>query len=132
MSLPEYKSGKFGKGFQRHNIWLDSTDLFIKNAKGVEVLSASAKKRLDEAMAEILQFPRNGALMVEGYAGDGSASQQYLQARSRAAHVQAYITYRFQLRPAYVGIVAMGAVPPEAGVIGPSREGVRLVSFFKK
>lgn len=132
VSLPEYKSGKFGKGFQRHSIWLDSAALFIRNAKGVEALSASAKKRLDEAMAEILQFPRNGALMVEGYAGDGSASQQYLLARSRAAHVRTYITYQFHLRPAYVGIVAMGAVPPESGLVGPSLEGVRLVSFFKK
>jgi len=132
VNAPEYKAGKFGKGFQRHGIWLESADLFTTDAKGVEALSASAKKRLDEAMTEILQFPRNGPLIVEGYAGDGSASQQHLKARSRAASVQTYITYRFHLRPAYVGIVALGAMPPEGGVAGTFLEGVRLVSFFKK
>jgi phospholipid/cholesterol/gamma-HCH transport system substrate-binding protein len=132
VSAPEYKAGSFGKGFQRHRIWLGSADLFIKDAKGMEVLSNSGKKRLDEAMAETLQFPRNGPLMVEGYAGDGSASRQYLQSRSRAVRVQTYITYQFYLSPAYVGIVAMGAMPPESGVAGTFLNGVSLVSFFKK
>ena len=83
-------------------------------------------------MAEILQFPRNGALIVEGYAGEGNASMQYLEARRRAVLVQSYITYRFHLRPAYVGAVAMGAVPKDSGKGAGFREGIGIVSFFKK
>jgi phospholipid/cholesterol/gamma-HCH transport system substrate-binding protein len=132
VGVPEYKEGKFAKGFQRHPVWLESAALFSTDSTGVEALSAPGKKKLDEAMTDILQFPRNGPLMVEGYSGVGSASQQYLSARRRAVLVQSYLTYRFHLRPAYVGIVAMGALPQESGVGGPSLEGVRLVSFFKK
>lgn len=132
ISPPEYKSASFGKGFQRHRVYLASPDVFIKDTKGVEALSASGKVKLDAAMTEILQFPRNGPLMVEGYAGEGSASQQYLQARRRAALVQGYITIRFHLRPAYVGIVAMGAVPLAGAEVGSSLEGVGLVSFYRK
>ncbi len=46
------------------------------------------KARLDEAMTELLNFPRNGPLMVEGFAGEGTASQQYLVGRQRAVRVR--------------------------------------------
>lgn len=123
LSAPDYKAGKLGKGFQQLAIAFPGSDLFTADAKGVETISAGGKKLLDEAMTEIMQYPRNGPLMVEGYAGAGTAPQQYLQSRHRAVLVQSQITYRFHLRPAYVGIVAMGS-----GLV----DGVRLVSFFKK
>lgn len=132
ITAPEYKADSFGRGFQRHRVWLESGDVFSKDAKGVEALSASGKLSLDGAMTEILQFPRNGPLMIEGFAGGGTASQQYLQARRRAALVQGYITNRFHLRPAFVGIVAMGSVAPEGTGTGSALEGVGLVSFYKK
>ena len=82
-------------------------------------------------MTEILQFPRNGPLIVEGFAAGGTAAQQHLRSRGRAAVVQTYITYRFHLRPAYVGIVAMGNAPPGRPVAPGFVDGVRVVSFFK-
>ena len=128
VSAPEYQAGKVGKGFTRHPIWLESTRLFTVDAKGVELLSVTGKAALDEAMAVILQFPRHGPMMVEGYATAGTPSEQFLRARRRAALVRTYLIYRFHLRPNYTGIVAMGAAPVD-GVAG---EGVRLVSFYKK
>ena len=94
----------------------------------IDDLLLTIKPALDEAMAVILQFPRNGPLMVEGYATAGTASEQFLRARRRAALVRTYLIYRFHLRPNYTGIVAMGAAP----VDGATGEGVRLVSFYKK
>ena len=131
LTRPEYKSPAFGKGFKRHRVWLESVNLFSKNAKGVEVLSVEGKARLDEAMTEILNFPRNGPLMIEGFAGEGTASQQYLAGRRRAVTVQAYITVRFGLRLAYVGVISMGAEPPDKGSPGGYQEGVGIVSFYK-
>ena len=95
------------------------------------MLSVEGKARLDEAMTEILNFPRNGPLMIEGFAGDGTASQQYLAGRRRAVTVQAYITVRFGLRLAYVGVISMGAEPPDKGSPGVYKEGVGIVSFYK-
>ena len=93
LTAGEYKSPAFGKGFKRHRVWLESADLFSKDAKGVETLSAGGKARLDEAMTEILNFPRNGPLMIEGFSGEGTASQQYLVGRRRAVRVQS-VSYR--------------------------------------
>lgn len=128
MTAPEYKSPSFGKGFKKHRIWLESADLFSKDGKGVEVLNAAGKTRLDEALTEILKFPRNGPLMVEGVAAAGPPSQQYLTGRRRAALVQAYIIARFQLRPAYTGIISLGAEPNENGTL---KDGIGIVSFYK-
>ena len=131
LTTSEYKSPAFAKGFKRHRVWLESVNLFKKDAKGVEVLTAEGKARLDETMTELLNFPRNGPLMVEGFAGEGTASQQYLVGRRRAARVQAYIVDRFHLRPAYVGVISMGAEPIDEGGLGGFKEGVGVVSFYK-
>ena len=127
----DYLKSSFGKGFKRHRIWMESVNLFSADAKGVESLSVEGKARLDEAMTEILTFPRNGPLMVEGFAGTGTASQQYLAGRRRAVLVQAYIIDRFHLRPNYVGIVSMGAEPAVQGTGGGFKNGVAIVSFYK-
>jgi phospholipid/cholesterol/gamma-HCH transport system substrate-binding protein len=131
LTTPEYKSPAFAKAFKRHRVWLESVNLFNRDAKGVEVLSVEGKARLDEAMTDVLKFPRNGPLMLEGFAGEGTPSQQYLLGRRRAVGVQAYIIDRFHLRPAYVGVVSMGAEPPDKGSPGAFKEGVGIVAFYK-
>ena len=131
LTAPEYKSPAFAKGFKKHRIWLESVNLFKKDAKGVEVLSVEGKLRLDEAMTNLLNFPRNGPLMVEGFAGEGTASQQYLTGRRRAVIVQLYMIGRFHLRPAYVGVISMGAEPLDKASPGGTQEGVGIVAFYK-
>ena len=131
LTTPEYKSPAFGKGFKKQRVWLESVNLFTKDAKGVELLSVEGKARLDEAMTELLKFPRNGPIMVEGFAGEGTASQQYLRGRQRAVRVETYLIGRFFLRPAYVGVISMGAEPPDKGSPGGFKEGVGIVSFYK-
>jgi hypothetical protein len=68
--------------------------------------------------------------MIEGFAGEGISSQQYLQGRQRAALVKSYLLARFHLRPPYVGVVAMSAVE-DAISSGRLKEGVGIVSFYK-
>ncbi len=131
LTAPEYKSAAFGKGFKRHRVWLECVNLFKQDAKGMEVLSVEGKARLDETMTELLNFPRNGPLMVEGFAGGGTASQRYLVGRRRAVRVQAYLIDRFHLRPAYIGVISMGAEPLGAAGDGDFKEGVGIVSFYK-
>ena len=69
--------------------------------------------------------------MIEGFAGVGTVPQQYLVGRRRAVRVQAYLIGRFHLRPAYVGVISMGAEPLDNGSPGRSKEGVGVVSFYK-
>lgn len=131
LTTPEYKSPTFAKGFKKHRVWLASVDLFIKDAKGLELLSVEGKVKLDEAMVDILKLPRNGPLMLEGFAAEGTPAQQHLVARRRAVRVQAYIVDRFHLRPSYVGVVSMGAEPADKGTVVGFKEGVGIVTFYK-
>jgi phospholipid/cholesterol/gamma-HCH transport system substrate-binding protein len=131
LTTPEYNSPAFAKHFKRYRVWLESVDLFKKDAKGVDVLSVEGKAKLDETMTAVLNFPRNGPLMIEGFAGEGTSSQRYLAGRQRAVRVQAYLIGRFHLRPAYVGVISMGAERSDKGSLGGFKEGVGVVSFYK-
>lgn len=130
LSTADYESPKFAKGFKQHRLWFESKDLFKKDAAGLEVLTVEGKERLDEAMTAILKFPRNGPLILEGFAAAGTSSQQYLTGRRRAVLAQAYVIGRFRLRPAYVGIVSLGSQPQKDNP-GQAKEGVGIVSFYK-
>ncbi len=127
LTVSDYHSPKFAKGFKQHRLWFESKDLFKKDAAGLEVLTVEGKARLDEAMTAILQFPRNGPLILEGFASGATSSQEYLIGRRRAVLAQAYVVSRFRLRPAYVGIISLGQKD------NPSqpKEGLGIVSFYK-
>lgn len=56
---------------RKHRVWLEGANLFKRDATGMEVLSAEGKTRLDETITELLNFPRNGPLMLEGFAERG-------------------------------------------------------------
>ena len=126
----EYQSPKFAKGFKQHRLWLESNELFKKDAAGVEVLTVAGKARLDEAMTTMLKFPRNGPLILEGFASAATPAQQYLMGRRRAVLAQGYVISRFRLRPAYVGIISLGSQALKENPSQP-KEGVGIVSFYK-
>jgi phospholipid/cholesterol/gamma-HCH transport system substrate-binding protein len=130
LTLSEYRSPAFGKGFKQHRAWLESSALFVKDAKGLEVLTTEGKTLLDEAMTVLLRLPRNGPLVIEGLFGTGTAAQQFLGGQRRANRVEAYIVDRFRLRPAYVGSISLGAQPSEQDG-NATKEGVSIVSFYK-
>jgi phospholipid/cholesterol/gamma-HCH transport system substrate-binding protein len=130
LTTAEYEKANFAKGFKKYRVWLDSADLYVLGVDGSETLSANGKLLLDKAMTDALRFPRNGPLMIEGFPGAGSSSQQYLQARQRAMQVERYLIARFKLRPAYVGVVSMNA-EAQPGAIGRLKEGVGIVSYYK-
>ncbi|MBY0503769.1 MAG: MlaD family protein [Bryobacteraceae bacterium] len=128
LNVTEYRNPRFGKDFKQYRLWFATEDLFRKDAGGAEVLSAQGKAKLDEAMTQVLAFPRNGPLILEGFASDGTVSQQYLAGRRRAVRVQAYIVDQFRLRPAYVGVISLGS---DAAFNKTAKDGVGLVSFYK-
>ncbi len=131
LNVTEYRSPKFAKGFKQHRVWFEVDALFTKDAAGLEILSVDGKARLDEAMTSILQLPRNGPLIVEGFAAGSSASQQYLVGRRRAVRVQAYLIAQFRLRPAYVGIISLGAEGEKDASVSANKQGVGIVSYYK-
>ncbi len=131
ITTTEYMDPDFGKGFKQHRKWLESAALFTMDRHGVERLSPEGKDRLDAAVTEIMALPRNGPLIIEGYADEGTPAQQFILGRQRASRVEAYVISRFHLRPGYVGIVSMSTLAPGQATSAGSKRGVEIVSFYK-
>jgi phospholipid/cholesterol/gamma-HCH transport system ATP-binding protein len=87
-----------------------STIVFILTANGAEELSDTGRKRLDGMIAKFLQFTKDRAVIVEGYASAGTQAEQFLHSRERATKVRDYLVKKFTLSPDYVGVMPMGAV----------------------
>lgn len=131
VTVAEYREGKFAGDKLRQQAWIYKTELFTYGSDDSEELSAAGKKRLDAVMAEFQRYPRNSAIIVEGYSGKGSPGEQLLLSADRALKVRQYLVKKFHLDPNYVGTMPMGAVASKDN----SRaywEGVAVVVFYDK
>jgi phospholipid/cholesterol/gamma-HCH transport system substrate-binding protein len=131
VTVEEYRQGKFLKKKLRHRVCVEAAQLFTETPTGSEELSDQGKERLDAAMGELIQYPRNSPIVVEGYAGKGTPEEQYLRSYDRAANARQYLVEKFHLNPNYVGIMPMGAVTAN-DASGQHSEGICLVLFYDK
>jgi phospholipid/cholesterol/gamma-HCH transport system substrate-binding protein len=131
ISPAEYARGTFAPERERERSWVHAPRLFTTGGGGEEVLSDEGKKRLDLIAAPYLRIAANTPLIVEGYAGEGSETEQFLRSRDRARLVRHYFIQRFDLSPTYIGAVPMGAVR-SSGPSGEFFEGVGIVYFPEK
>jgi phospholipid/cholesterol/gamma-HCH transport system substrate-binding protein len=128
INLEDYKEGKIAPKRDRERFWLHGTELFTTGAAGVEALSEAGKAKLAEQMVPYLRYIPNTLMIVEGYAGQGSESEQFLRSRDRARLVREYLVNRFGMKPSYVGVIPMGAVA-SSGPVHEIYEGVSVVIF---
>ncbi len=130
----EYQAGEFAADFKQRRIWLHENQLFARGPDGSLTLTEQGKERLDNAMAELLQLPINGPLMVEGYLSGGDEARQFLGSRSLAGQVRDYLVKKFDLKPNHVGVMPMGATRSRGQANGANGywEGISLVLFYKK
>ena len=131
LTVAEYRDGKFANDKLRQQTWIYETELFAQGADGSEELSATGKKRLGAVMADFQRYPRNSALIVEGYSGKGSPGEQLLLSTDRALKVREYLVKKFHLDPNYVGTMPMGAVASKDDS-SAYWEGVAIVVFYEK
>lgn len=109
-------------------------ELFDITENGEEVLSEQGKAKINSAMREILLYPPNSPLMVEGYADSGSLDERFLVARSRAFTVRDYIVRKFHRDPNYTGFLSMESVKSQLDDDGGEEDnepaGVVLSLFY--
>jgi len=129
LTYEEYREAEFAKKRRRERIWLHASELFAGGADGGARLTKKGQERLDEAMAELLRYPPNSPLIVEGYASHERRDKQYLRSIERASEVRRYLVSRFRLDGSYVGTIPMGAVA-SSGPQGEPWDGVSLVLFY--
>jgi phospholipid/cholesterol/gamma-HCH transport system substrate-binding protein len=120
VSREAYQAGALEKDRTAVRIWIDGGLLFVTDASGAERLSDVGRRRLDSAMADLVRYPRDTPLVVEGY-GDllSGGDPAYLQSVDRAQLVREYLLARFRRQATLTDIMPMGSV----AVGSPSGDG---------
>jgi phospholipid/cholesterol/gamma-HCH transport system substrate-binding protein len=106
VSREAYQSGAL-EGSERTalRIWIAADVLFDRGPDLLERLTAAGRRRLDSAMADLVRYPRDSPLVVEGYAEGGEAP--YLLSESRAQLVRDYLLGRFRRQATLTGVMPM-------------------------
>ena len=112
-------------------IWLGADQLFAPGSDGSEELTDGGRKRLDSAMAELLRYPRDSPLVVEGYAQTGPRQVQFLTSQHRASEVRDYLVDVFGRVSTLTGTMPIGA-DADGSPSGDGRwEGIALTLFVR-
>jgi phospholipid/cholesterol/gamma-HCH transport system substrate-binding protein len=113
ISPMDYRSGVLENGRRKAmRIWLSSAFLFERLPDGREVLSAGGRARIASAMATYLRYVPANPIVVEGYATEGSVSDQFQRSRARASLVREHVLNQYELAPQHTGYIALAADAP--------------------
>jgi phospholipid/cholesterol/gamma-HCH transport system substrate-binding protein len=112
-------------------VWIAADNLFARDADGIEQLTAAGRLRLDSSMADLVRYPRDSALVVEGYAGVADGGAAHLVSAERATLVRDYLLSRFRRRATLTGVMPMGSVAPNSPTGDDRWSGVALTLFVE-
>jgi phospholipid/cholesterol/gamma-HCH transport system substrate-binding protein len=129
VTVQQYREGALATKDRRAlRIWLRAAVLFEKDTNGVERLSDGGRARLDSAMSQFVEYPRDSPFVVEGYAQAVTADERFLVSRTRAQLVRDYIVGKFGMDPGLTAIMPMGG-RAEGTPDGEVWDGVALAMF---
>jgi phospholipid/cholesterol/gamma-HCH transport system substrate-binding protein len=127
ISPEAYRQGALTRRGARRavRVWLGAPVLFEQDPEHPdrERLTDAGKARVDSAVGTFIDRLPGNALIVEGYARQGTKNEQYLRSRMRASTVRDYLINRFELEPQLAGVMPLG---PDAD------DGVALAVFQEK
>ena len=110
-------------------VWIDAAGLFARDAQGVEQLTEAGRRRIDSSMADLVRYPRDSALVVEGYAHVTEGGTAHLISAERATMVRDYILNRFRRRATLTGVMPMGTQAPGSPSGDERWSGVAITLF---
>ena len=109
----EYLSANAQKHLSRRQ-WFRATTTFEASTDGAEQLSPNGRQQIDDAVAPMVHALPSQPIIVEGYAVQGSRSQQFVISRKRAEIVRRYLETHYHLNHQNLGIVALCNKPPDS------------------
>jgi phospholipid/cholesterol/gamma-HCH transport system substrate-binding protein len=134
LTVASYRGGQLeGRDRTALRVWVPAAELFEPDDDGLPQLTASGRARLDRAMAEILQYPVDSPMVVEGYVADTDLSPEaaFLDSRARAQRVREYLVNRFHRSPNVTGFLPLG-FEAEGSPTGTQRwDGVAIAVFVE-
>lgn len=129
MSREAYQAGLLERDNRTAvRIWLDAAVLFETDPDGGERLTADGRRRVDQAMAQLVQYPRDSPLVVEGYARAGDADT-YVLSSERASAVREYLLRRFRRATTLTDTMPLGSDAVGSPRGDATWEGVALAMF---
>ena len=128
LTVAEYRTLLRDDRYTPLRIWLAADRLFESGSGGGLTLRGGAASRIEEAMGELLQYPRASPIVVEGYATDGEVGRRMLDSHARAELVERYLVRAFR-RAGATGTMALGAETAESPSGNGRWDGVALTLF---
>jgi len=113
----------------RLRIWIDAAGLFGLDADGREQLTDAGRRRLESAMSDLVRFPSDTLLVVEGYAEASVEDSGYLLSADRATIVRDFLVSRFGRRTTLTGAMPMGGLADGSPTGNGRWSGVALALF---
>ncbi len=113
-------------------IWIGADGLFERRPDGTERLTDAGRQRLDSAMADLVRYPANSPLIVEGYADASEGDAAYLVSADRAQMVREYLIARFRRRITLTGIMPLSTQAPGSPDGSGRWSGVALALFVER
>jgi phospholipid/cholesterol/gamma-HCH transport system substrate-binding protein len=134
LTVASYRAGQLeGRDRTAVRVWVPAAELFEQDEDGVPQLTAAGRTRLDRAMAELLQYPVDSPMVVEGYVADAGLTPEmaFLDSRARAQRVRDYVVNRFHRNPNLTGFLPLG-FDAEGSPSGTRRwDGVAIAVFVE-
>jgi phospholipid/cholesterol/gamma-HCH transport system substrate-binding protein len=112
-------------------IWLDANGVFTRGADGIERLTDAGRRRIDSAMGDLLRYPRDSPLVIEGYAESREGEAAYLISVDRAQAVRDYLIARFRRQTTLTSIMPMSDMAPGSPRGDDRWAGVALALFVR-
>ena len=132
ISSQAYQAGILeGRDRTALRIWIDASMLFARDPDGAERLTVSGRQRLDSAMADLVRYPRDSPLVVEGYAEASEGEAPYLLSVDRAQIVRDYLLGRFRRQATLTDIMALSDSAPGSPRGDGQWSGVALALFVR-
>ncbi len=132
ISSQAYQSGILeGTDRTALRIWVDAAVLFTRNPDGTEQLTDEGRRRLDSVMADLVRYPRDSPLIVEGYADAGEGGAPYLVSVDRAQLVRAYLLGRFRRQATLTDIMGLSESAPGSPRGDGRWSGIALALFVR-
>jgi hypothetical protein len=110
-------------------VWLEGRLLFDRDADGQLRLTAEGRRRLEVAMGQFVQYPRDSPLIVEGYAAATDSDTAYLLAADHAGLVRQHLLSRFRRASTLTDVMPLGREAPGSPRGDGTWEGVALTMF---
>jgi phospholipid/cholesterol/gamma-HCH transport system substrate-binding protein len=110
-------------------VWIDADVLFTIGDDGLERLSDAGRRRLDSVMADLVRYPSDSPLVVEGYADGAAGESAYLVSADRAQLVRDYVLSRFRRQATLTDIMPLSSEAPGSPSGDDRWSGVALAMF---